>query len=131
MGTCVDEAVLGLDETYWVDEHAALPVLLLDEATEAITAALHRVRCGSELDNRDLAAAGLALGDLLGGLGQLAEELSAAGEQQHRDRLKTLRRTTQSAQRAADGLVRDSARTFGEADQMIPRQRIGVLTLAR
>lgn len=59
MTNCADEAVAGSDETYWVADNAAQPVLLLDEATEAITEALHGVRSGPVLDDRDLAAAGV------------------------------------------------------------------------
>jgi hypothetical protein len=68
----VDEAATGFDEAYWSEDNAAQPVLLIDEATQAITEALHRVRSGSVLEERDVAAAGVALGDLFGGLGQLA-----------------------------------------------------------
>jgi hypothetical protein len=111
---CTDEAVARPDETYWADDNAAQPVLLIDEATEAITEALHRVRSGSMLDDRDLAAAGVALGDLFGGLGQLADLLTTsvgkyadtdplqAGRQE--DRLETLRAMMLSAQQAAAGL---------------------------
>ncbi|MGH3828641.1 MAG: hypothetical protein ACRDQX_15950 [Pseudonocardiaceae bacterium] len=53
-------------------------MLLIDEATQAITEALHRVRGGSVLDERDLAAAEVALGDLFGGLGQLAALLTSS-----------------------------------------------------
>jgi hypothetical protein len=56
MTLCVDDAVARPDETYWGDDNAARPVLLIDEATQAITEALHRVRGGSVLDDRDLAA---------------------------------------------------------------------------
>ena len=75
---CTDEAAARSDEMYWVDDSAAQPVLLIDEATEAITEALHRVRSGSMLDDRDLAAAGVALGDLFGGLSQLAGLLTTS-----------------------------------------------------
>lgn len=73
MSMCANEAVAGVDETYWADGKAAVPVLLLDEATEAITEAVHRIRRGSVLEQRDMAATGVALGDLFGGLSQLAE----------------------------------------------------------
>jgi len=119
MTICTGEAVARSGETYWVGDTAAQPVLLLDEATEAITEALHRVRCGSMLDDRDLAAAGVALGDLFGGLGQLADLLStslgkyAQTDPLHvgrlEDRLETLRAMTGSAQHAADGLWLGSA----------------------
>jgi hypothetical protein len=72
MTLCVDEVVAGCDETYWADDNAAQPVLLIEEAAQVITEALHQVGSGSVLDDRDLAAAGVALGDLFGGLGQLA-----------------------------------------------------------
>lgn len=39
-------------------------MLLIDQATEAITEAVHRLRAGSVLDDCDLAAAGVALNDL-------------------------------------------------------------------
>jgi hypothetical protein len=114
MTICTDETVARSDETYWVDNDAAQPVLLIDEATEAITEALHRVRSGSMLDGRDLAAAGVALGDLFGGLGQLADLLTTslgsyaethplqAGRLE--DQLETLRAMTLSAQQVATGL---------------------------
>ncbi|HET9253968.1 MAG TPA: hypothetical protein VFO16_02055, partial [Pseudonocardiaceae bacterium] len=124
MGTCAEEAVLGLDETYWADDRAALPVLLIDEATEAITAALYRVRCGSELDSRDLAAAGVALRDLFGGLSQLTGLLSATAEKTPADRLETLCGMTESAQLAADGLLRDCTHAAGRTQRPIPRQQV-------
>jgi hypothetical protein len=77
MTMCATEAVAGCDESYWADGTAAVPVLLIDEATEAITEAVYRIRCGSVLDHRDVAAAGVALGDLLGGLSQLAQMWTA------------------------------------------------------
>jgi hypothetical protein len=102
-----------------VGNTAAQPVLLLDEATEAITEAIHRVRSGSMLDDRDLAAVGVALGDVFGGLGQLADLLSTSvGKYAEtdplqvgrlEDRLETLRAMTWSAQQAADGLWLGSA----------------------
>ena len=73
MTMCANEAVAGCDQRYWTDSAAATPVLLIDEATEAITEAVHRLRCGSMLEERDVAAAGVALSDLFGGLSQLAE----------------------------------------------------------
>jgi hypothetical protein len=78
MTLCADETVTCFDETYWISDDAAQPVLLIDEATQAITEALHRVRGGSVLDERDLAAAEVALGDLFGGLDQLAALLPLA-----------------------------------------------------
>src|SRR5262249_50161561 len=54
MTMCVNETVLDSDETYWLGDNAARPVLLIDEATEAITEALHKLRFGSMLDDRDL-----------------------------------------------------------------------------
>lgn len=101
MTICTDEAVARSEETYWVDDNAAQPVLLIDEANEAITEALHRVRSGSVLDDGDLAAAGVALGDLFGGLGQLADLLTTSAVKhvdtdplqigRLEDRLETLR----------------------------------------
>lgn len=100
------------DDDYWVDDNAAEPVLLVDQAADAITEALHRVRCGPRLDSQDLAAAGVALGDLLGGLGELAEVLRSSvfryaetgrlqAAQLH-DALGVLRSTAAQARRAAD-----------------------------
>lgn len=80
MTFCVDQAVPRFDETYWSSDHAAQPVLLIDEATQAITEALHRVRDGLALDECDVAAARVALGDLFGGLGQLAVLLTISGK---------------------------------------------------
>ena len=68
MTACVEESVAAGEETYWVDDNAARAVLLIDDATQAITEALHHLRCGSALEHRDLIAAGVAVGDLLGGL---------------------------------------------------------------
>lgn len=106
-------------DEYWADDNAAAPVLLVDQAADAIAEALYRVRAGSVLDHRDLAAAGVALRDLLGGLGQLADLLSMsvgryaqiapveAGRLE--DRLEMLRTNTLDAQRAAEGVERSSA----------------------
>jgi len=115
MTVCTDEVDAHSDETYWVDDNAARPVLLIDEATDAITEALHRVRSGSMLDDRDLAAAGVALGDLFGGLGQLVDLLTTSVDKyngtdamqagQLEDRLETLRAMTLSAQQGATGLL--------------------------
>jgi hypothetical protein len=77
VGECIDESALRFDETYW-DHNAAQPVLLIDEATEAITEALYRLRAGSVLAERDLTAAGVALDDLFGGLKQLTDLLSTS-----------------------------------------------------
>ena len=119
MTLCVDEAAARSDETYWGDDNAARPVLLIDEATQAITEALHRVRDGSVLDDRDLAAAKVALGDLFGGLDQLAALLTisvakyAGGDPLYvgplENRLQTLRVIMLSAQQAAKGLQLGSA----------------------
>jgi hypothetical protein len=108
-----------VDETYWVDDAAAQPVLLIDEATEVITEALHRARCGSMLDNRDLTAAGVALCDLFGGLGQLADLLTTSVVQHAEtdplqagrleDRLNTLRAMTLAAQQSAEELLLETA----------------------
>ncbi|MGH3794343.1 MAG: hypothetical protein ACRDSP_05590 [Pseudonocardiaceae bacterium] len=102
------------DDAYWVDDNAAEPVLLVDQAADAITEALHQVRSGSTLDDRDLAATGIALRDLLGGLSQLADLLTTsvykyAGTDpleaiRIEDRLETLRASTRHAQQAAEGL---------------------------
>jgi hypothetical protein len=115
MTICTDEVDAHSDETYWVDDNAAQPVLLIDEATNAITEALHRLRSGSMLDDRDLAAAGVALGDLFGGLGQLAALLTTSVDKytgpdaiqagQLEDRLETLRAMTLSARQVATGLL--------------------------
>lgn len=109
-----NEAVASSDETYWEQDDAAEPVLLIDEATEAITEALHRIRCESMLEERDVAAAGVVLGDLLGGVGQLAELLTASVSQEAGtdplrvarwdDRLKTLGVMMASAQQVAEEL---------------------------
>ncbi len=119
MTICNDEAVTRDNDAYWVDDTAAAPVLLVDEATEAITEALHRVRSGSALDDRDLAAAGVALSDLFGGVGQLADLLaSSVGKYANtdplqvgrlEDRWELLRAMTLSAQEAAEGLRWGSA----------------------
>jgi hypothetical protein len=73
----------------------------------------------SKLDDRDLAAVGVALSDLFGGLGQLADSLaSVVGEHANTDPLKvgrladrlgTLRATTLLAQEAAERLWLESA----------------------
>ena len=76
VGVYTGESAPRFDETYW-DHHAAQPVLLIDEATEAITEAVYRLRAGSVLDDRDVTAAGVALDDLFGGLQQLTELLPA------------------------------------------------------
>ena len=88
VGVYTGESASRFDETYW-DHHAAQPVLLIGEATEAITEALYRLRAGSVLDDRDVTAAGVALDDLFGGLQQLTELLpartrSATGQQPNR-----------------------------------------------
>lgn len=119
MTLCSDEVVTRDNDAYWVDDNAAQPVLLVDEATEAITEALHLVRSGSVLDDRDLAAAGVALSDLFGGLGQLADALASSVSKyantdplqvgRLEDRLETLRAMTLSARRAAEALRLGSA----------------------
>lgn len=123
MTTCSNEtvacSVVCSHEEYWIDDNAAAPVLLVDQAADAITEALYRVRSGSALDDRDLAAAGIALGDLLGGLGQLADLLMmSAGRYagtapleagRLADWLETLRATTLDAQQAAQGVQLASA----------------------
>ena len=81
MTICVGEPATCADDTYWVEDNAALPVLLIDDATQAITEALYRIRCGSGLNDRDLTAAGIALGDLVGGLSQLAHLLATSVSQ--------------------------------------------------
>jgi hypothetical protein len=126
MTVCTEDAVARADETYWADDNAAQPVLLIDEATEAITESLYRVRSGSMLNNRDLAAAGVALSDLFGGLGQLADLLTIAVDKHAgtdqlqagwlENRLATLRATTLSAQQAAAGLQREKAATHSGSD---------------
>lgn len=106
------------DDEYWVADDASRPVLLVDQAADAITEALHLVRNGAELDDRDLAAAGVALRDLLGGVGELAELLSSSVAKyaeddpvevgRIEDRLETLRDTAQHAQRAAEDVEQSS-----------------------
>jgi hypothetical protein len=134
MTLCVDEAAARSDETYWGDDNAAQPVLLIDEATQAITEALHRARGGSVLDDRDLAAAGVALADLFGGLGQLAGLLTisvakyAESDPLHvgplEDRLQTLRVMTLSAQQVAEGLqLRSAAIRTPNGHERIPLPR--------
>ena len=116
MTICTDQTVAYSDETYWADRSASQPVLLIDEATEAITEALHRVRTGSVLRDRDLAAAEVALGDLFGGLDQLADLLTAsvdryaetdprhAGQLEDRlDTVRTMRRAWLSHEPAPQG----------------------------
>lgn len=130
----VDEAVGCSAERYWGEDNAAQPVLLIDDATQAITEALHRVRSGSVLDDRDLAAAGVALGDLFGGLGQLVALLSISMVRSAEsdplevgpleDRLQTLRVMTLVAQQAAEGLqLRSAASPPTDGDATIPSRR--------
>jgi hypothetical protein len=112
MTVCADEATEWVNDAYWMDNGAAEPVLLVDEAADAITEALHRVRAGSVLEDRDLAAAGVALRDLLGGLGELADLLSTSADKyvengplevgQLEDQLEILRTITQHAQQTAE-----------------------------
>jgi hypothetical protein len=80
VGECSSASAPCLDETYW-DHDAAQPVLLIDEATEAITEALYRLRTGSVLADRDLAATEVALNDLFGGIKQLTELIITSGRQ--------------------------------------------------
>jgi hypothetical protein len=118
MMRCAAEAVAELSDEYWIDDGAAPPVLLVDQAADAITEALHQVRSGSVLDERDLAATGVALRDLLGGLGELADLLSTSvcrytvshplAVRRLEERLATLRATTRHAQQAAEGLQQTS-----------------------
>lgn len=77
----------GSDELYWGDRNAAQPVLLIDDATQSITEALHRIRSGPRLNDRDLAAAEEVLGYLYGGMGQLAELLINSVAPRPRSRL--------------------------------------------
>jgi hypothetical protein len=114
MSICANEVVAGFDERYWADGKAAVPVLLIDEATEAITEAVHRIRRGSVLEQRDVAATGVALGDLFGGLSQLVELCTTLTDQNARpeplrigwlaDRWQTLRIMMLSAQQVTDEL---------------------------
>jgi hypothetical protein len=76
VGACTGESAPRFDETYW-NHNAAQPVLLIEEATQAITEALYYLRAGSVLNDRDLTAAGVALDDLFGGLKQLTDLLPA------------------------------------------------------
>ena len=81
LGECSSESPTYFDEAYW-DHDAAQPVLLIDEATEAITEALYRLRTGSALADRDVTAAGVALNDLFGGLKELMDRLvTSAGQE--------------------------------------------------
>ncbi|HEX2301972.1 MAG TPA: hypothetical protein VHH34_26265 [Pseudonocardiaceae bacterium] len=101
-----------MGDDYWAGDNAAEPVLLLGQAVDAITEALHQLRSGTRLDNQDLAAAGVALGDLFGGLGELADLLhssvrcyaDAAPLQvaQLREVLGALRSTVAKAKQAAE-----------------------------
>ena len=77
MTRCMSKSTACFDETYW-DHNAAQPVLLIDEATEAITEAVYRLRAGSILDDRDLTAARVVLNDLFGGLKQLTDLFTGA-----------------------------------------------------
>lgn len=112
MPSNVHTIATAVGDDYWVGGNAAEPVLLVDQAADAITEALHRVRSGTRLDNLDLAAAGVALGDLFGGLGELADLLrSSVGRYadaaplqvaQLRDVLGALRSTATQAKQAAE-----------------------------
>ncbi len=113
-----DTTACGKDygDDYWADENAAVPVLLVDQAADSITEALHRVRSGALLDDQDLTAAGVALRDLFGGLGELADLLSASADQyagtaysEVGQRLETLRATVRRAWLAAEGVQHSSA----------------------
>ena len=113
------EAGTNGEDSYWADGTAALPVLLLDEATEAITEAVHRIRNGFVLEHRDVAAASVALGDLFGGLAQLAQLCTTMTSQygapdprrngSSQNRWQTLRTMMLSAQQVADQLELGSA----------------------
>ena len=119
MTMCANEPLAGFDERYWADGKAAVPVLLLDEATEAITEAVHRIRRGSVLEQRDVAATGVALGDLFGGLSQLVELCTTLMDQDAQtqprrigrfaDRWQTLRTMMLSAQQVTDELGCETA----------------------
>lgn len=119
MTMCANDTVVGSDELYWADGNAAPPVLLIDEATEAITEALHRMRSESMLEQRDVAAASVGLGDLFGGLSQLVELLTTAVNQDSQpdaldrerltERLGALRVMMLLAQRGAEKLQYGSA----------------------
>ena len=115
----VHKAATQANDEYWVDDNAAAPVLLVDQAADAITEALHLVRSGSPLDDQDVTAAGVALGDLFGGLGELADLLSTTvGKYAERaplevgqieNMLETLRNTAHQAKRAAETMQLSSA----------------------
>ncbi|HEX2299688.1 MAG TPA: hypothetical protein VHH34_14440 [Pseudonocardiaceae bacterium] len=119
MATQVHEVAAQTDDEYWVDDNAAAPVLLVDQAAEAITEALHLVRSGVPLDDQDVTAAGVALGDLFGGLGELADllsisvckysELAPLEVGQIENILETLRNTAHQAKRAAETMQASSA----------------------
>jgi hypothetical protein len=140
MTICSDEAVTRDNDAYWIDDNAAQPALLVDEATEAITEALHRVRSGSVLDSRDLAAVGVALSDLFGGLGQLADSLAnSVGKYAEtdplqlgrlEDRLEALQAMTLSSQEAAEGLRLGSA-AIRPTSAPATRERVVLLPHAR
>jgi hypothetical protein len=117
--TDVHEVAAQVGDEYWVDDNAAAPVLLVDQAADAITEALHMVRSGAPLDDQDMTATGVALGDLFGGLGELADLLSTSvgkytelaplevGEIENM--LETLRATAEQAKRAAEVMQLSSA----------------------
>lgn len=119
MATGVQEVAAQVGDEYWVDDNAAAPVLLVDQAAEAITEALHLVRSGVPLDDQDVTATGVALGDLFGGLGELADLLSTSvckytelaplevGEIENI--LQTLRATAEQAKRTAEIMQVSSA----------------------
>jgi len=133
MSICANELVAGCDERYWADGKAAAPVLLLDEATEAITEAVHRIRRGAVLEQRDLAATGVALGDLFGGLSQLVELCTTLMDEDARtepvrigrltDRWQTLRIMMLSAQQVTDELGCGPAAIPGTRCEEIPVPR--------
>jgi hypothetical protein len=123
---CVDDPVTRADETYWTANNAAPPVLLIDEATQAITEAVHRIRSDPLLHYHDLAAAGVALGDLFGGLDQLTDLLihpvsqcvdtDLGGVRRLEGELESLRATLRLAQQATEGLRQTAPEVFRISD---------------
>ena|SRR5947209_1453280 len=124
---CVDEPATAADETYWIDGNAALPALLIDEATQAITEALYRIYSVPILHDHDLVAVGVTLGDLFGALNQLADLLATRVDQcanahplkvgRLQDELEAFRAMMRLVRHAAEGLRLEARNSFGPAAQ--------------